>query len=320
MAKEAEPEFAPPEQGTPIGVIETDTFCSNCGFNLHTQKVWRDERLRLPICRCPECGTVDAAGRNTSTTNVWLRRLALLGLLFWLGIVLAFIFGTGLLFFGAQMTAPEGLLIERIETRATGEIVVPATAFNANQPLWITTKPDDANPTYAADEVVIRPRFVSWVTGAEPLEPDFRNSFSRETTRFEFVIATALFAIPHVFSAIFLSCLIWFWKRRWQWLWLLLPSLVGVCSISVWKANLANTSWTQVERVGIERYAGIIACVGFVQTLLIAAGLFFGRPIGRFLVSVIIPPKSRQLFAFLWHCDGKTMPAARLANEPGPST
>ncbi|HEY0008428.1 MAG TPA: hypothetical protein VGB55_06875, partial [Tepidisphaeraceae bacterium] len=76
-----------------VGVIETDTFCDGCSYNLRTQKVWRDPRLGIAICRCPDCGSHQAAGRSTSATNVWLRRLTTLALLAWVCVSLAFVAG-----------------------------------------------------------------------------------------------------------------------------------------------------------------------------------------------------------------------------------
>ena len=44
--------------------IQTDTFCEGCGYNLFSQKVWIDERLGIPVTRCPECARHRAAGHS----------------------------------------------------------------------------------------------------------------------------------------------------------------------------------------------------------------------------------------------------------------
>lgn len=296
-----------------VGLIETDMFCSKCGFNLHTQKVWRDERLDIPVCRCPECGAIDAAGRNTATSSVWLKRLALVGLLLWLSIVLAFVVATGFLIFVSQMSAPEGLLTERIETRATGE---PVEQTTNNPPTYITRRPNDANPTFTADEVVMRPYLPSWMTGHAMIEPDDRYRYSRETHWTEFTAVSLLLAVPHGLCAILIGCLVWFWQRRWQWLWTLMPGVVALVSIAYYSAmHTSRSTWNTVEYDGFEMYVAVIGVVAAVQTIFMIAGLSLGRPIGRFFITVLIPPKSRQLFAFLWHCDGRTMPAARTPDE-----
>src|SRR3954464_13465182 len=68
--------------------LEVDTFCVECGYNLHGQTVNRDERLGIFVCRCPECGRFHPAGVGVTATNVWLRRLATVLLAFWVLVVL----------------------------------------------------------------------------------------------------------------------------------------------------------------------------------------------------------------------------------------
>jgi hypothetical protein len=66
----------------PVSLVETDAFC-DCGYNLHGQIVWRDERLGLLVCRCPECAKHSAAGRFTGIHSAWLHRLSLTLILTW---------------------------------------------------------------------------------------------------------------------------------------------------------------------------------------------------------------------------------------------
>lgn len=68
---------------TPLSQVETDAFC-DCGYNLHGQPVWRDERLDFLVCRCPECGRHAAAGRFTGIHSAWLHRLSLGLILTWI--------------------------------------------------------------------------------------------------------------------------------------------------------------------------------------------------------------------------------------------
>jgi hypothetical protein len=64
------------EVGSPIGRLETDTFCPHCHYNLVSQSVLRDQRLEILVVRCPECGRFSAAGQGATATRVWLNRLA----------------------------------------------------------------------------------------------------------------------------------------------------------------------------------------------------------------------------------------------------
>ncbi len=83
---------------TPIGQVETDAFCPQCGYNLYTQIVARDERLKILVCRCPECGAFSAAGNWSSAGGKVLRRLTTLAVT---GYILFLIFiltvGSGIL-------------------------------------------------------------------------------------------------------------------------------------------------------------------------------------------------------------------------------
>ena len=65
------------------GQIEVDAFCGGCHYNLHGQPVTVDERLGLPVCRCPECGRWAAAGVATGAGSVWVRRLGTVLLFNW---------------------------------------------------------------------------------------------------------------------------------------------------------------------------------------------------------------------------------------------
>lgn len=52
-----------------------------------------------------------------------------------------------------------------------------------------------------------------------------------------------------------------------------------------------------------------------LQVIVMTMGIYFGRPIARSLLLMLVPPKTRQLFAFMWLCDGKPVPAARAGYE-----
>ena len=87
------------EIGAMVGTLQTDTFCEGCGYNLHTQAVWKDERLGLLVCRCPECGKFCHAGHGASSARNWLNRLATALLVWWVFFLLV-LFGLLTLFQG----------------------------------------------------------------------------------------------------------------------------------------------------------------------------------------------------------------------------
>ena len=71
-----------------VSHIETDRYCAECGYNLRTQPVWRDDRTRILLARCPECGGFAAIDNATTATSPWLNRVATLFLFIWILAVL----------------------------------------------------------------------------------------------------------------------------------------------------------------------------------------------------------------------------------------
>jgi hypothetical protein len=65
-----------------LGFLETDLFCRRCGYNLHGQRVWRDGPLGILVCRCPECGTHESAGRS-GIEQLWMSRGTMILVLLW---------------------------------------------------------------------------------------------------------------------------------------------------------------------------------------------------------------------------------------------
>lgn len=289
----------------PVGVIETDAFCDGCGFNLHTQKVWRDDRLGLAVCRCPECGRHHAAGTRTTAGNAWLRRAALAGLIAWLILQLAFVaalFG-GLV--GVQAMANECLLTRDYMTR-DGQPVDVRNSGTAAQ--YARADIADAPFDLARAEVVYGKRLAPWLLGRATRDAEAY----RFATPVEAAVCAAISAAVLLAASAVLASLSWFWRRGLMWLWLALPVtatlLVFFLIAEDGRPNLTYLNGVAHAGIGIE--IKLATAVGVAFALVMALGLLIGRPIARLAVSVFVPPRARQLFAFLWHCDGKTMPRA----------
>lgn len=97
-----------------IGLVETDRYCEECGFNLRGQHVFRDGGSRLVLVRCSECGTLHPA--NSLTTNArgaWFRRLAGVLLLGWVVFVLWLLFVAGVVEVAVQIATSEVLDLNR---------------------------------------------------------------------------------------------------------------------------------------------------------------------------------------------------------------
>lgn len=67
--------------------IQMDLFCT-CGYNLCAQVVQIDERLQIPVCRCPECGRWHALGTTMkAVTSPWMAHAGTLGALLYIALV-----------------------------------------------------------------------------------------------------------------------------------------------------------------------------------------------------------------------------------------
>jgi hypothetical protein len=87
--------------------IEVDVFCANCFYNLHGQIVTIDPQLNIPICKCPECGRYHPAGTSTTSSSVWMRRLASILLLMWVWFIGAATFAFSGIFFAFAVSSIE---------------------------------------------------------------------------------------------------------------------------------------------------------------------------------------------------------------------
>lgn len=303
-----QPNDVPQPAAIAIGVIETDTFCDRCGFNLHTQRVWRDGRLGILVTRCPECGAHQAAGRSTTTASAWLKRLAMIGLVWWIGIALAFVVGVFFLNFGITVGSVEELVTDHYET-LDGRPVDPEYDSKTGSYFW-TVREGAASTRVPEDGVVKRFKLVPALTGQHE-KHNTQYYYRSGIPLWGIVVMSAIFAAGLFLVGSILSAATWFWRRGWRWVWLLLPILAAVIVFAVAYSEsqaIQNPYRMSAPReIGRNLYFSVGAVIVGLQVLVMGIGLWMGRPIARFVVSVIVPPKSRQLFAFLWHADGKAM-------------
>jgi hypothetical protein len=73
-----------PREKPTLGIVETDRFCDECGYNLRTQCVFRDTATNLLLVRCPECARVHPANQLSTVAKPWLKRFATLALFGWM--------------------------------------------------------------------------------------------------------------------------------------------------------------------------------------------------------------------------------------------
>jgi hypothetical protein len=300
-----EPASPPPD---PLAVIEADQFC-DCGYNLHGQRVERDERLGFVVVRCPECGKWHPAGHGSTATRVWLNRLAAILLTGWVLLLLGIGGATALASFGLTMghleafTAPvhyepgtNRLVIENRDwNNANRESRYSYVYVDTREPVPLPTDPaiqvdTDAERHYPRRQVsVYAVPEDAFIWGRRP--PAFLT--------FWFVLGMA---IPGLVLGVFQSATLW--HVRWPWK-LAPPLLVVAAAVGLVGSTLIDTSFTGLVTATLARSVGTVP-----GTLLIAwiVGLLIGRPVARVIVRSFVPPKPRQALAHLWLADGKAMP------------
>jgi hypothetical protein len=270
----------------PVGVVETDLFCAHCGYNLHTQPVWMDERLAIPVCRCPECGRHQPPGVATSAVTPWLKRLGTLVLFAWIVLLLGVLAG-GLLTMGAVQVGVSETLVRTRYVDANGLVT---DAFYT-----MTRNGEDIAVLRDGRQVP-----VAQLRRTSPLPTPAQFWALRDSGAM--LAAFAAMQIPVVLGGVFWAAVLSHWRRR-RLLWIAVtPLLVSAFLVAI---------VTFEDRRGAEwRFATSLVCslVGAVQVVVLAASLWWGRPIARGVVRLLVPP--RQLLAFLWHADGKTMPGS----------
>jgi hypothetical protein len=84
---------------TPIGQVQGDSFCAHCNYNLFSQIIYRDERLKIAVCRCPECGGFTAgAALGMAATRAQHRTAVGLIVIYVLFLLALFSIGSAILF------------------------------------------------------------------------------------------------------------------------------------------------------------------------------------------------------------------------------
>ncbi|HLL90072.1 MAG TPA: hypothetical protein VK324_12290 [Tepidisphaeraceae bacterium] len=272
------------------GMIETDLFC-DCGYNLHGQRVERDARLDLMLCRCPECGRWHPAGQAVAGRSKWLGRLAVSILAVWVlavaGVLLAgtlvllgFQFGHANVGIEYKYKLPDGRRIE----------YDPAAGNGAGN--WVDEK--TRQPVTSAGGFISVPVPRATLTDGERAGVAVLCGFAA-------LVAAGMGGTIAVTA----------WHvRRWHHLWVaVLPlAAAGVTYASL----LAQVRASPEMRVMVLWLAWFVA----LQVAAVAVGIALGRPIARGIVRFVVPPGPRQALAFLWRADGKPMPGEPTQSLP----
>ena len=275
-----------------IGTVEMDRYCTGCGYNLRQQAIRRETTTRLLMCKCPECGTFEPANTLTTATRSWFRYLVVMVWLLWFVIWLTLV---GWSVFGV-----------------TGLAVVSGDLRRG----WVDIENVDLNLLYENEGVVqyrneLAQEQQGHSSAGAPRYYYGSNAYELRPMRDEdpliltlmILMSAAIGAVMTTITAVAMP----HWRR-----WGYVCFAVGWPMISIlifhgliWRENynwrmvtVDLMNWHMKTAISIE----VIAIVGGL------VAVWLGRPVARGLIRVIIPPKRRGAFAYLWLADGKTPP------------
>jgi len=297
-----------------VSEVIGERICADCGFNLFGQPILREHHYNMLIIRCPECGTV-AALQEYPLLGKWANRWSKLLAAFWLIII-----------FGGLILS--GSLISAMANNVANESVYPfATAIGKLFQPYRLQHPE----IYGKDT-----QYGNWYnTGVEyKTDTDFIYSYidrswwedtgqsqlQDSSSRKIHYDWSVVFQPQYIYLSLFLIGIIWSVIMIGATRKSLIVALL-VIGLLAWVVIIATNDWSTSALMywrGNITYAQTLASelkgppirLLLIAWLLIplAIGMLFGRPIVRWLVIALYPPRMRGWLAFLWIAEGKTPP------------
>lgn len=277
----------PPRLAERFVQLETDQFC-DCGYNLHGQIVIRDERLGFMVVRCPECARFHPAGHGVTARTVWLARLGVGALMFWI------LWLSGFFLFA-------GFLLGVFQTIGVTEMTTVDTFTLDGRPVASSWNPNTSTSVVTVKETgeTVDPKDVTLRRVRKPWSEIWRRDREEYSVLLVVTVLTALVA------GVVAAAVTWHIRRRWLLLWLLLPMAAGAvaCLLTMLFETYADSFMLW--------YPVAFGTATAVECAAMGVGLLFGRPVVRALATLFVPPKPRQALAFMWLGDGLKPPRSR---------
>ena len=277
--------------------IRADRACIKCGFNLFGQSVYREPHYNLAIARCPECGEV-AALQTYPVMSHWANRFrAIIAGVWVLTLIVFFIIQTSLsgsYAHGMSYSAAQEL------GRTIGQEYTEwaeqngQTVYNPFGGVGSNTNYEWVNvPRSWADEHVpelIRQR--------DPWRELFRSGFIASI--FPGVVMAFIFGI--FWSVVLLGAS----RKRAA----LVPILAAaVALVFMLSPDFMHYAPMQATMIAQSYYAELVApWVLLIQLPFSLVGVFVGRKVARWVITLTLPPRTRIPLAILWTRDGLEPP------------
>jgi hypothetical protein len=276
-----------PRPATRHGQLEVDAFCT-CGYNLHGQLVSLDERLGFPICRCPECGRYHPAGAGVTSRSLWLHRFAASLLALWVLVVLVICFLVTLAMAGMQGASVDDFTYQSFIS-PDGRPVTAGMLPNGRGYGYVITGTNIVVTNPILRRTTVRP-------------PDFTTLFMHSNNNRDLEMFILISSLLGFLLGILLVTFLWHWPR-WRYIGAMLFPIIA--SGFTFFSFLTDDSYHPIRNWVIGRLLMMLA----IQCAAVLLGVLLGRKISRTIARSIIPPKPRQMLAFLWIADGKLPPS-----------
>jgi hypothetical protein len=275
-----------------VGTVEMDRYCSGCGYNLRQQAIRRETATQLLLCKCPECGLFEPANTLTTATRGWFRTLIVIvwGIWFviWLNLIGWSVFGvTGMAVVSGDIRR-SWVQVENIDPNQLVENEALEDYRNS------LAQNNSNNPNAAVNSYY----YGNNVWDLRPMRNEdglILAIFLALTAAIGAVMTTiTVVAMPH-------------WPRWGYVVFACAWPLVGIFIFHglVWRELY------QWRMITFDLMQWHLVCAVSIEAIAIAASLlavWLGRPVTRGLVRMIVPPKRRGMFAYLWLADSKTPP------------
>ena len=281
-------------------LLTGDRLCIGCGYSLVHQPILREPTYGLLIVRCPECGDV-APVQEYPLLGRWASRPAAIGAGLWL-LTLLGVLAVSTIGITAGGFMAWGLAGERPVTEAVEALALADTGI-------------------AVSGGYPPPEFQAWFNAEGPARIGRRilESPGRDWSLPGLAVSGLAFAPLPLAGGMVLAILLLHRRPATA---ALLGSAVtmGIAGLILWfnlRSELdSGIIWT--PEVAFVALCWRIVLLGMLfNAMVLAAAVFFGRSITRWLIRLAVPPRMRGSLAFLWLADDLPPPPG-VRNPRGP--